>query len=73
MRSAVIRPYPVRVEVINPEFRQADVYSDTEKIGEAPEKIDLFLDVSTPYQILFDPGVSLHEKIMRSQFHTPQL
>ena len=72
MRSAVIRPYPVTVEVIDSDFRQADLYCDTEKIGEGVTKIEAVLDTSTPYQILFDPGVSLHEKIMRSQFQSPQ-
>lgn len=72
IRSAVIRPFPITVEVIDPDYRQTDLYCDTQKIGERLDKIDIKLDTGTPYRILFDPGISLHEKIMRSQFQSPQ-
>jgi NAD+ kinase len=71
MRSSVIRPYPIIIEVIDPQYRHADVYADTQQVGEEATRISTHLDKSSPYRLLFDQGYSLHEKIMRTQFSTP--
>jgi len=75
MRASVIRPRPITVGVVDPALRKVDVYADNHLIGETVKEVLVHLDTEQPYQLLFDPGYSLHEKIMRSQFShqgTPQ-
>ena len=71
MRASVIRPKPIAVNVIDPQFRKVDVYVDNHLVGETATEVDIALDASHAYTLLFDPGSTLHEKIMRSQFATP--
>lgn len=73
IRANPIRPRPVEVQVIDPVFRQADVYVDNHKVGEGATTIKLFLDKANAYEVLFDPGQTLHEKIMRTQFPASRL
>ncbi len=71
MRSTVIRPRPIVVEVLDPQFRTADVYADSHLVGETSLKTTINLDTDNRYRLLFDPGYSLHEKVMRTQFSIP--
>jgi NAD+ kinase len=71
MRPSVIRPALVEVEVIDPEFRSADIYADSHAVGEGCVRTSIGLDRTNRYRLLFDPGYSLHEKIMRTQFSVP--
>ncbi len=72
-RPCVLRPRPVEVQVLDPVFRQADVYVDNHKVGEAAKTIKLVLDNANAYELLFDPGQTLHEKIMRTQLLASKL
>jgi len=72
----IIRPRPMTIDVIEPEYRPAEVWADSTLIGEKEQKVrkvDIELDTSHPYELLFDPGYSLHEKVMRTQFPTSVL
>jgi NAD+ kinase len=71
LRPTVIRPRPIIVEVIDAEFRTADVYADSHLVGETCIKTTINLDRNNRYRLLFDQGYSLHEKVMRTQFATP--
>lgn len=71
MRSSVIRPRPIVVDVIDPKVRKADMYADAHQVGETLCKATINLDPENRYKLLFDPGYSLHEKNMRTQFSLP--
>jgi NAD+ kinase len=73
IRSNVIRPCPIEIEVIDPLFRKVDVWGDSHIVGETAKSIKIVLDTQNPCRLLFDPGYSLHEHVMRSQFLTPKL
>lgn len=70
MRAAVIRPCRIDITVIDPAFRQAEVIADTSQLTTAARQITVSLDPSQKFTLLYDPGYSLHEKVMRSQFST---
>lgn len=71
MRAFPMRPRPMTIEVIDPEFRVADVYADLNCIGRKAEKVDIVLDKGISYKLLFDPGDGLHERVMHIQFSKP--
>jgi NAD+ kinase len=70
MRANVIRPRPIVIDVLDAKFRMADIYADAALVGEGGTKIHIDLDTKHPYELLFDPGYGLHERIMRTQFPT---
>lgn len=69
MRSSVIRPFPIAIEVIEAQYRPADVYADSNHVGTCVQRVDIALDTDNPYKLLYDPGHGLDEKIMRTQFY----
>jgi NAD+ kinase len=70
MVSCLIRPSQIEVEVKEPDFRPADLYADAAMIAHDVRHVDVALAPRRAYRLLFDRGVTLHEKIMRTQFAT---
>ncbi|MDD3029025.1 MAG: NAD kinase [Alphaproteobacteria bacterium] len=68
IHPTVIRPKPIRVEVLDAPYRKADVYADSRLLGKGASDVRISLDTNKKYKLLFDPGFSLHEKVMRTQF-----
>ncbi|MDD3371017.1 MAG: NAD(+)/NADH kinase [Alphaproteobacteria bacterium] len=73
-QPAVIRPRPIRVDVLTPDLRKAKVLADVNLLGLDTRVVDIELDPTHKYRLLYDKGYSLYEKVMRSQFlKTPSL
>jgi len=71
LRSSVLRPAPIDIEVHEPEFRIADVYADSNEIMTNVRRVKIELSRAHPFSLLFDPRYSLTERIMRTQFPQP--
>jgi NAD+ kinase len=71
MRAFPMRPRPMTIEVIDPQFRVADVYADSDCVGRKAERIDIALDKTKSYRLLHDPDDTLHERVARMQFSMP--
>jgi NAD+ kinase len=57
----------VRVEVLEPEKRPVAAVADHDEVR-AVRTVDIQMDHSISMQMLFDPGHSLDERILREQF-----
>ena len=57
----------VRVEVLNPERRPVAAVADHDEVRNV-HSVDIRMDHSIAMDILFDPGHSLEERILREQF-----
>jgi NAD+ kinase len=68
MRASVIRPHPIAIEVLDADYRTADIYTDSALVGEKGKEIHVNLDPAHAYELLFDAGYGLHERVMRTQF-----
>jgi len=68
LRACVLRPAPISVDIMDPDFRRADVYADFLDVGKSACKVNIRLDTEHPYTLLFDRSNALHKKIMSSQF-----
>jgi NAD+ kinase len=57
----------VRVEVLEPDKRPVAAVADHDEVRSV-RRVDICMDHSVSMQILFDPGHSLDERILREQF-----
>jgi NAD+ kinase len=57
----------VRVEVLEPEKRPVAAVADHDEVREV-SAVDIRMDLAIAMQLLFDPGHSLDERIVREQF-----
>jgi NAD+ kinase len=57
----------VRVEVLTPERRPVAAVADHDEVRDV-RSVDIRMDHSIGMPILFDPGHSLDERILREQF-----
>lgn len=67
MPPYVFDPCVVDIQVLEPEYRPAGVTADSTEIDRPINFVRVCLDQDRKFQLLFDPGYNLHDRVLRTQ------